>query len=280
MDVFTHSKAWKLFVTGENKTPDLRYYDHSLSFCRFSFEGRNYRWPIWYQSLSIGSHDTGTFTPAESETIIETNRPLYAVHSKDKWNRILSVFNNCEPIRCEVFDSFAKRQIIDGIGAPFNNALAWGDESTYRTKIERLKSYGFNLCFENTLSDGYYTEKILHARASGCVPLIYAEPHVGQDFDLSSCLNLYDYETISDYCDHVHDITRDHSTWQELASRPIFAQKPDRDTVQVFIRKAYEDFTAGTVPKRTSQFNNMADIIYPESLQSKIIRKIRALSIR
>jgi hypothetical protein len=270
-------KPWKLFVTGENRVPDLRYYHHSLSFCRFSFNGRNFRWPIWFQSLSVSGVDSGTFTPTETDRLLETNKPLFSFSSRTKWNRVVSVFNNCEPIRCSVFDSLRDRNIIDGVGTPFGNGLPWGDECTYRSKIDVLKEYGFNMCFENSISDGYYTEKLLHARASGCIPLIYSDSHIAYDFDVSSCINLYDYDSISDFSDFVHELTRDFSRCEKMASQPIFSEIPKLDEVNHFIRSSYQDYSEGRCCFDVGSFDNMKWIIEPDSLPRKISRFLRRL---
>lgn len=50
-----------------------------------------------------------------------------------------------------------------------------GGNNWWDTKIDLLKSYKFNICFENTISPYYCTEKIWHAIAGGCLPIYYGE---------------------------------------------------------------------------------------------------------
>ncbi len=42
-------------------------------------------------------------------------------------------------------------------------------------KLEILKSYNFNLCFENTIASNYITEKIWDSIAGYCLPIYYGE---------------------------------------------------------------------------------------------------------
>lgn len=270
------TEAWKLFITGENHIPDLRYYDHSLSFCRFDFDGRNFRWPIWFQSLSMDGIDSGTFTPDETQVILNTNRPLYMPDSRPQWNEVVAVFNNCEPVRCHVFERLQHFGIIKGIGTPFGNALPWGDENTYRPKIDVLRNFGFNLCFENTISDGYYTEKVLHARVCGCVPLVYADPHMSHDFNLDSCINLYGFESINEFCDLIYEVSSSHSKWVDLASGPIFSRIPDLEPVRNFLRSSYESFHSGSFVRNRSSFDHMRNIVQPPTIPARLLKKLQS----
>lgn len=48
-------------------------------------------------------------------------------------------------------------------------------------KIEYLKQFRFNICPENSLGDGYITEKVFESIASGCIPIYwgaYLEPGI------------------------------------------------------------------------------------------------------
>jgi len=47
-------------------------------------------------------------------------------------------------------------------------------------KFDVLKKYRFCVCFENSFINGYITEKIFACFASGCVPIYYGAPNVGE----------------------------------------------------------------------------------------------------
>ncbi len=40
----------------------------------------------------------------------------------------------------------------------------------------------FNLCEENSVYPGYYTEKVVEAYATGCIPIGWANPNIDADF--------------------------------------------------------------------------------------------------
>lgn len=45
-------------------------------------------------------------------------------------------------------------------------------------KLKTLKNYKFALCFENTIFEGYVTEKIFDALFAGCVPIYFGAPDI------------------------------------------------------------------------------------------------------
>ena len=57
-----------------------------------------------------------------------------------------------------------------------------------RSKYEILEPYVFNLCFENSMFPGYYTEKIVQAWAAGTIPLYFSDTLVKSDFNKAAFL--------------------------------------------------------------------------------------------
>ncbi len=108
--------------------------------------------------------------------------------SKDDVARKVMEFNECrfpksrfcalvarhdtDGTRKEIFVGLSRIDRVDSAGRILHN-----DDSLVRDfgddKGEYLKRYKFNICPENTRSEGYVTEKLFQAFGSGCVP-IYA----------------------------------------------------------------------------------------------------------
>ena len=72
----------------------------------------------------------------------------------------------------------------NNIGGPLA-ALYGGGGGGDATKHAFLQDHTFNLCFENSVAPGYVTEKLLHAKLAGCVPLYGGAPEALTDFDPS-----------------------------------------------------------------------------------------------
>jgi hypothetical protein len=276
-EIVNCTHCWKLFCTGENVLPDYRYYHHSLTFSRFDFCGRNFRWPCWYHSFSMGREIDATYTFDETDRLIETNQPLVDPCSKEFWKRAVAIFNNMEPLRCHLFAAFDQRNKIDGVGGPFGNGFAWGDETTYREKLSILQNYGFNLCLENSQSDGYYTEKILHARSMGCIAIVYSDPHVYNDFHKDGLVNLYDFDTVSELVDHVLSLMSNKNEFELCARSPIFSKQPDVMGVQRFISSSYSQFTEGTINNTPVQYSDFTPVYKIPSKTDEVIHLLKKL---
>jgi hypothetical protein len=268
------SKPWKLFCTAENVLPDYRYYHHSLTFSRFDFNKRNYRWPCWHHSLALDKHGEYTYTHDQTQYLLNVNRPLINPHEKEKWSQCVAIFNNMEPIRCHLYAKFSHYGIIDGIGGPFGNGFSWGDETTYRQKLSALSPYGFNLCLENTISDGYYTEKVLHARSSGCIAIVYSDPHIYDDFHPDGIINLYDYESVNALVEDVLSLTSDKDALVSKANSPIFTTTPDVYGVVAFIREAYKLYAEGYLDAAPVQFSDSTPEVPTPSLMKKMLQRL------
>ncbi len=236
------AKGWKLFVTYEPVIPDYRYYHHSLSFCFDDFGGRNFRYPVWWLSLTLFAKQTGgTYDHSTSERILYENAPLQLIHD-DRKRKCVTIFNKCEPRRMYWSHILGEEQILDGFGAAFGCQMPWGDESGYQAKHKTLTGYRVNLCPENTIMDGYYTEKVLHARVAGCVPLTCVDTHVSRDFDVGSLVNIYAND---DWKSEIQRILVDDAVYFEKVNRPILTENPNLLALATFINSSYSDYRDG-----------------------------------
>ncbi len=49
------------------------------------------------------------------------------------------------------------------------------------SKYNFLKDHKFQICFENSQADGYITEKLLHSKIAGCVPIYWGDKSIDND---------------------------------------------------------------------------------------------------
>lgn len=167
----------KIFYTGENVTPDglhPTYHDHLLDSVSLSlgFEylpNTNYlRFPLWilyYIKPNATLQDiTDTFRklsdiPSKSSLDQRTFCALVARHDKGNVRqKIYELLNGVGQIDC----GGAFQNNTDRLIREFND-----------NKIDFLKQYKFNICPENTDTDGYVTEKIFESINGGCIPIYW-----------------------------------------------------------------------------------------------------------
>ena len=217
-----------LFI-GENVRPNN--YNNIYSFsCDFNnYSGNNCRFPLWY--LEIDWYNTGLGTvklnEIEKKLIKKRNITLKEIQTRQD---CITIFNNKEGTRMEAFKLINKKIKIDGYGRPFNNWFP--TYSNYKSKIDKMSNYKFNLCPENSLYPGYYTEKCFHSKLAGCIPIYFADPYVSIDFRTSSFINIYDFLNLNELADYIYSINNNSEELERLINEPLLYEMPSLDKIK------------------------------------------------
>ncbi|MWV67581.1 hypothetical protein DCO58_07910 [Helicobacter saguini] len=145
-------KCVRIFFTGENIRADYNIADYSIDFDFMEFGDRHLRLPLPFCEYK---YDFGArFSDKRSEFC----------------SFLVSNSNRFATFRNTFFHKLSKYKKVDSGGKYANNI-------NYRVenKVEWLKKYKFNICFENSSYPGYLTEKIFDAFAAGCVPIYWGD---------------------------------------------------------------------------------------------------------
>ncbi len=218
----------KIFFTGENVRPNLDNSDYnmqnnmavmksdlSISF-DFSDDERNYRLPLW--AMYIDWFDSKTY--GNPEYIIPVNEISDNVYINTPKTEFCGfVFSNPVPMRLQMMEALSKYKPVHGYGKPFGN-WNYGESNKYET----LSKYKFSVCFENSLSPtkGYYTEKLLHAKTAGTIPIYWTDEKCDHDFNTKCFLNLNDYENMDALIEEIIKIDENEELYQEMLNQPLF----------------------------------------------------------
>jgi GR25 family glycosyltransferase involved in LPS biosynthesis len=102
-----------------------------------------------------------------------------------------------------------------------------------------MESYKFAITYENAKAPGYVTEKLLHAKAAGCVPIYWGAAEVADDFDAGGFINagsstprsqLEDAQLVAE----VSIANADTTAWRKMASTPALTQAKVADVCRRF----------------------------------------------
>lgn len=178
-----------ILFTGENICPAFDIHDFSITTRKRSYCGKNVRYPQWLSDLELqGGRITFRYA---SEYQYQEHR------ERDLW--ISAIYNNSTPEREEVLTHLRR-----AFGA--DNVHVYGSQRTGEiNKFEVLSRSIINVCFENSLGEGYVTEKLLHARMMGCKALYWGDTSYLEDFRGTDTLNIKDVSSIEDvisWCSH------------------------------------------------------------------------------
>jgi hypothetical protein len=180
------------FITGENRLPEFEFAVRQIGFWR-SFSDNNLvlRFPNWMWLLDWPEIEN---QPSYDRygcrlSINRLMSPITALYdANDLGNRrsraILFATHLREP-RERFFKLVDKVVGCDGLGKAFQMPVRG-----YKMSI--LERYAFCLCPENSLGDGYVTEKIPDAFHAGCIPITWCNPEdLAEDFNPEAVINLF-----------------------------------------------------------------------------------------
>jgi len=227
--------AIKILYTGE----DISYLDFdsnfALSFDDASMDLRNFRLPLWMLQLQWFSKNNY----GNPNFVCEIDRLMNPrLNSKERPIYLTGIFNHD---KAENRLSTMARLMANGktqfFGEPFGNHF-WGE----RKKLSILTKSKFNLCFENSNSYGYHTEKLIHAKYAGCVPIYWANSKsVIEDFNINSFLFLNDPKDPNEV-DGLIDKIRSESFIDHLRSEPLFDKVPTLEPLSSYFNNILGTF--------------------------------------
>lgn len=140
----------KIFFSGENIIPDFNICDYAIGMHKIQFEDRYFRLPffMWYSEACKKS--------------IHRNEIYLANSTKRKFCCYVISNSKGAPQRGEMIDLISSYKLCDSGGKYKNNV-----GGPVKNKLEFISNYKFTLCFENSSSKGYTTEKIVEGFAGG-----------------------------------------------------------------------------------------------------------------
>jgi hypothetical protein len=194
----------KLYLTGENMTPDFEQCD--LAFTPFETPGdpRAIRLPYYAQVLESP-------TPLLERAKVSPRSGLAAGFCS------FVVSNPRSWPRNRFFKKLLRRRRVDSGGSLFNNM-----GGRVADKMKFVSDYRFNIAFENTETDGYITEKLVEPLLAGTIPIYWGAPDVLRDFDARCFVHARDFEDLDALADFVIALDSDPKRQLEYLNAPVF----------------------------------------------------------
>lgn len=218
--VYTNrQKTKKIFWPGENIRPNFNECDFSLSFDFDSYNNRNCRFPLWLTYIDFFNKKTYVnqkyLLPVDYVLFPKINNTFFKT---TKTQECCILTKHLKNRKDELLNSLASKITVHGFGSYFNNGIPDGED----IKMNLISNYKFHICFENSLYPGYYTEKLLHAKAAGTIPIYYADQRICEDFNPDGFLNLYDYKNINDFIDFIVQVNTNSNLYNNILNTPLF----------------------------------------------------------
>lgn len=213
------SKTKKVFWPGENIRPNFNECDYSLTFDFDDYGGKNNRFPLWLTYIDFFNKKTYVnqkyLLPIDYALFPSANNIYF---NKQKTEPVIILSKHLKNRKDEMVYSLAKKIPIHGFGSHFNNGIPDGED----VKMDLISNYKYHICNENSIFPGYYTEKLLHAKAAGTIPLLNADEKISEDFNKEGFINLNDFKTVDDFVDAVLQVNSDDKLYQKIKNANTF----------------------------------------------------------
>jgi hypothetical protein len=127
-----------------------------------------------------------------------------------------------------------------GHGPFFDHSIKDHNVSGFMKK-EIMSNFGFNLCPENSMYPGYYTEKIPEAFMGDCLPLTWTDANVNVDFNPLAFINLA--PMMSSHFQELSAILSSKYALDEFSSQPLLKKMPTIEPIIDFIKEILKKAT-------------------------------------
>ena len=230
----SHRQPLVLFQTGENLRHDFVLNDYALTFDLGISSPHHFRMPYWMEVADWSAEGVIGNTNPRYGKLLDINRLLQPL-GKDFLTR---------PQKAAIFASHlreprgsllkaVKQQIeVVEFGKSFNSLIKNHSESGL-IKFDELQTFAFNLCPENGMHPGYYTEKIPEAFMAGCLPITWADENIRADFNPQAFINLAPMS--EEYFVELGEILHSKNKLAQYAEQPLLLQKPSLDLLKKYL---------------------------------------------
>jgi alpha(1,3/1,4) fucosyltransferase len=262
------SEEWKgipkAHYTGENSMPigDPEIF-LNMAYPHADFIDEKYiRLPLWMLEIDWFGADIERIQNPKPLPIDRcVKNYIGEASTKEKFCAFV-VTNPCNPVRNDAFHTLSKYKKVDSAGRLFNNVgtdifAGLGGGGGELKKHEFLQGYKFCLAYENASFQGYTTEKLLHAKAAGCIPIYWGDPKVDRDFDLGGFIDARKFVRPEELIEAVRKVDTDGEVYRKMLAVPA-VDEYRRDLVRrTFSQIAYrmlkvaysEQIQASQIPK-------------------------------
>ncbi|WP_317175228.1 glycosyltransferase family 10 domain-containing protein [Bacteroides nordii] len=124
------------------------------------------------------------------------------------------------PERERFFQLLSEYKQVDSGGRYKNNV---GGPVPDKTAF--IKDYKFNIAFENSMCDGYTTEKIMEPMLVNSVPIYWGNKLIDRDFNPASFINVSSYSSLEEAVEHIVRLDQNDDEYLSLLSAPWFNEE-------------------------------------------------------
>jgi alpha(1,3/1,4) fucosyltransferase len=218
------AKTKKVFWPGENIRPNFNECDYSLSFDFDDYQGRNSRFPLWLTYIDFFNKKTYVnqkyLLPVDYILFPNLNNTFF---KQEKTEQVIILTKHLKNRKDEIVNKLAGKMQVHGYGSFFNRGIEDGED----VKMKLISRFKFHICCENSLYPGYYTEKLLHAKAAGTIPIYHSDTKISEDFNPDGFLNLANFNSVDNFVDAILQVDKNEQLYNNIKNTNLFKKVSD-----------------------------------------------------
>ena len=203
----------RIAYTFENFIPDFNLCDYAIGFAYIDFEDRYFRYPLYLNDgfTYYENDDYGL----DMKRMLEKHRfSEQDMKTKEGFCSFM-VSSAVDKVRNDFFERLSQYKTVASGGRYKNNV-----GGPVKDKFEFQKKYKFAICFENSSSPGYTTEKLMQAFAAKTVPIYYGSPRIGEEFNTRAFVNLHDFDSFDEAIEKIKEIDNNDELYMDMLKEP------------------------------------------------------------
>ena len=221
------------FTTSENMPPlaadvlERNTIKLQLGFSRT--EMKDYiRLPLWMMSINWFGADNDRLVNPRLIPLESVTKSQGSPFRQKFCSFVVTNPNN--PVRNSALDLIGRVGHVDSAGRYRNNCgdslfSGLGGGGGEEKKVAWLRQYRFSITYENSMGDGYVTEKLFHAKAAGCVPIYWGDAEAAAaDFDAAGYI-VANGKTDDELVAEVRRLETNQAAYMAVASRPLLTDE-------------------------------------------------------
>jgi hypothetical protein len=239
-NIWNTNKKPYIYWSGENRIPEKSTYESSSIYITTTFlDLRN----SIYIPYCLESHHI------YKERLYKNNNRKYFIGycASHKVNIREDLFNKC----------------VEKIG--INNCISYGNcygkfkETNFKCDgdyqnlglINKYSNCIFIIAMENSIGDGYVTEKIVNAFYSGAIPIYWGSANINDFFNKEAFINVSDFKDLDECIDYIVNLSKEKINYMQ--KQPIYN---DNDLINIFNDEYNKQNDNKILKEYTEKINN------------------------
>ncbi len=210
----------KLFLSIENRSPNFDNTDYAIGIHYIDKGDRYFRKP------------TETFQLSAIQTVYNVTQ-VKNIDIKSKKFCAWVVSNGGGSERNKFFDKLSQYKVVDS-GGSFRNNVGGPVED----KLEFLSHYKFSICFENSKTQGYISEKLVDGFEAGTIPIYFGDDTILELLNNKSYIHVRDESEFDEKIELIKKIDNNDTLYNEMLREKIVID----DTRYEREKQKYKDF--------------------------------------